>query len=195
MEHFYNNIEGWFSYDYIYEHVVNTAEDGELFVEVGSFKGRSSAFMAVEIANSGKKIRFDCVDTWQGSIEHQAGEPGEIKEVAEGTLYETFLSNIAPVKEYINPVRMTSLEAAATYDDNSIDFLMLDGSHETEDVIADIRAWLPKMKKGGVMTGDDVWGDMNDPSTLTGPAIAALSELKDYNLNFVGSHFYCVIDK
>jgi len=30
--------------------------------------------MAVEIANSGKDIKFDCVDTWGGSVEHQEGE-------------------------------------------------------------------------------------------------------------------------
>jgi predicted O-methyltransferase YrrM len=188
MEHFYNNIDGWFSYDYIYKHVVETAGDGELFVEVGSFKGRSSAFMAVEIANSGKKIQFDCVDTWAGSIEHQAGSVAEVKEVVEGTLYETFLDNMKPVDSLYRPLRMTSLEAAAQYEDESIDFLMLDGSHETEDVIADIKAFLPKMKNGGVMTGDDVWEG-------TGPLIAAQQELSKYNVSFMGTHFYAVINR
>jgi hypothetical protein len=62
MKHFYENINGWFSYDYLYTDAVNRAQDGALFVEIGSFKGRSSAFMAVEIINSGKKIKFDCID-------------------------------------------------------------------------------------------------------------------------------------
>jgi predicted O-methyltransferase YrrM len=188
MEHFYQTIDGWFSYDYIYKHVVSTAQDGELFVEVGSFKGRSSAFMAVEIANSGKKIQFDCVDTWAGSVEHQAGAECEVKEVVEGTLYDTFLNNMKLAEGLYRPLRMTSLEAAAQYEDNSIDFLMLDGSHETEDVIADIKAFLPKMKDGGVMTGDDVWEG-------TGPLIAAKQELTKYNVSFTGTHFYAVIDR
>lgn len=188
MEHFYNNIDGWFSYDYIYKHVIDLAEDGDLFVEVGSFKGRSSAYMAVEIVNSGKKIQFDCVDTWQGSVEHQAGGPVEVKEVVEGTLYETFLNNMKPVEGYFTPKRMTSLEAAAQYEDNSIDFLMIDGSHELDDVIADIRAFLPKMKNGGIMTGDDVWEG-------TGPKIAAQQELTKYGVQYTGTHFYCVINK
>ena len=188
MEHFYQTIDGWFSYDYIYKHVVSTAQDGELFVEVGSFKGRSSAFMAVEIANSGKKIQFDCVDTWAGSVEHQAGAECEVKEVVEGTLYDTFLNNMKPAEGLYRPLRMTSLEAAAQYEDNSIDFLMLDGSHETEDVIADIKAFLPKMKDGGVMTGDDVWDG-------TGPLIAAKQELTKYNVSFTGTHFYAIINR
>jgi predicted O-methyltransferase YrrM len=93
-----------------------------------------------------------------------------------------------PAEGLYRPMRMTSLEAAAQYEDESIDFLMLDGSHETEDIIADIKAFLPKMKNGGVMTGDDVWEG-------TGPLIAAKQELTKYNVSFTGTHFYAVINK
>jgi predicted O-methyltransferase YrrM len=187
MEHFYQNIEGWFSYDYIYKHAVETATDNELFIEVGSFKGRSSAYLAVEIANSGKKIRLDCVDTWQGSSEHQAGAECEVIEVVEGTLYETFLKNIEPVKHIINPVRMTSLEAAKLYEDDSVDFIMIDGEHTYEAVKADIQAWLPKMKNGGVMTGDDAFSPL--------VVRAATEELGKYGVQFPGVHFYATINR
>jgi len=187
MEHFYQNIEGWFSYDYIYKHAVETATDNELFVEVGSFKGRSSAYLAVEIANSGKKIRFDCIDTWAGSIEHQQGAECEVKEVVDGTLYEAFLKNIEPVKHIINPVRMTSLEAAKLYEDNSVDFIMIDGEHTYEAVKADIQAWLPKMKNGGVMTGDDAFSQL--------VVRAATEELGKYGVQFPGVHFYATINR
>lgn len=187
MEHFYQTIDGWFSYDYIYKHVVDTAEDGELFVEVGSFKGRSSAYMATEIVNSGKKIDFHCVDTWAGSVEHQAGAECEVKEVVEGTLYDTFLNNMKPVEGYFKPMRMTSLEAAAQYEDNSIDFIMIDGEHSYEAVKADIQAWLPKMKNGGVMTGDDAFS--------MEVRKAAQECLKGHGVEFPGVHFYAVINK
>jgi predicted O-methyltransferase YrrM len=195
MEHFYSNIDGWFSYDYIYKHVVDTARDGELFVEIGSFKGRSSAYMAVEIINSGKNIRFDCIDTWEGSPEHQKGAEAEVKEVVNGTLYKTFLQNMKPVHGYYRPIKMTSLQAAEIYDDRSIDFLMIDGAHEYESVVADIRAYLPKIKIGGVIAGDDVWGDERMPETVSGPAWASIQELHTYDFKFVGNHFYCVINK
>lgn len=187
MEHFYQTIDGWFSYDYIYKHVVDTAENGELFVEIGSFKGRSSAYMAVEIINSSKNIRFDCVDTWQGSTEHQAGAECEIKEVVEGTLYDSFINNMKPVEGHYNPVRMTSLEAAKTYEDDSIDFIMIDGEHSYEAVKADIQAWLPKMKNGGVMTGDDAFS----------PEVRRAAEecLSEYGVEFPGVHFYAVINR
>lgn len=187
MEHFYQDIEGWFSYDGLYKEAVEKAKGGELFVEVGSFKGKSSSFFAVEIINSGKKIQLDCVDTWQGSTEHQAGAPCEVKEVIDGTLYETFLNNMKPVEGYYRPVRMPSVEAAKQYDDNSIDFIMIDGEHSYEAVKADIQAWLPKMKSGGVMTGDDAFSDQ--------VRRAAEEELAKYGVQFPGIHFYATITK
>jgi SAM-dependent methyltransferase len=120
------------------------------FVEVGSWKGQSAAFMAVEIANSGKNIQFDCVDTWQGSVEHQT-EPS----VVNGTLYEEFIHNMQPVEGYYRPVRMSSVEAAECYDDESLDFVFIDAGHMYADVKADILAWLPKVKKGGIIAGHD----------------------------------------
>ena len=70
MEHFYQNIgEDWFSYPQLYKRIVDNSQDGSHIVEVGSWKGRSAAFMAVEIINSNKKIKFDCVDTWLGAVE------------------------------------------------------------------------------------------------------------------------------
>jgi hypothetical protein len=71
MEHFYNKIHGWFDFQNLYTKMVNDHADNSHFVEVGAFYGKSAAYMAVEIANSGKKIQFDVVDTWRGSPEHQ----------------------------------------------------------------------------------------------------------------------------
>lgn len=187
LSHFYEKIDGWFSYEYIYKHIVDTAEDGEHFVEVGSFKGRSTSFMAVEILNSGKDIKFDAIDTWKGSPEHQAGGGSEVKEVVEGTLFETFMANIEPVKNYVNPIRMPSLEAAKLYEDGSLNFVMIDGDHGYEAVKADILAWLPKVKSGGVIAGDDAWAEEVKR--------AAQETLGQFGVQFPGTHFYAVINK
>ncbi len=63
MNHFYFDIgeEAWFDYWNTYLKAVMEAKGGERFVEVGSWKGRSACFMAVEIINSGKDIKFDCI--------------------------------------------------------------------------------------------------------------------------------------
>jgi predicted O-methyltransferase YrrM len=156
MEHFYESIPGWFSYDYLYKDAVDRAEDGAVFVEIGSFKGRSTAFMAVEIANSGKKIQFDCVDP-QELLSHYAESAKEQPEVFEGYNETDFHRRLEPVKGYYNLVKEKSSTAANRYSDGTIDFLMIDGDHSYEAVKEDILNFLPKMKVGGVITGDDAF--------------------------------------
>lgn len=151
MKHFYENIgENWFNYQDVYKKMVEIANPVSHFVEVGSWKGRSSAFMAVEILNSVKKIQFDCVDTWEGSIEHI-----ENNSVINRTLYEEFLFNTLQVSHVIKPVQMLSVEAASKYKDQSLDFVFIDASHEYEDVLEDIKAWMPKIKSRGWIGGHD----------------------------------------
>ncbi len=157
LEHYAESVEGFFDagdFEY-YRKVVANAESGQHFVEVGSYKGRSGAFMAVEIALSGKQIQFDCVDTWQGSEEHQAGELFEDPDVVNNRLYEVFIENMEPVKDYYKPIRATSLEAARLYQDSSIDMVFIDAAHDYDNVLADIKAWAPKVKSGGIISGHD----------------------------------------
>lgn len=131
---------------------MKAAKDGAIFVEIGAWKGKSAAFMGVEIANSKKRIEFYVVDHWKGSDEsaHHA-DP----DVRAGRLYEVFLRNIKPVADHIRPIRAPSVGAAAQFEDGTVDLVLLDGGHTYEDVAADIKAWLPKIKPGGVLAGDD----------------------------------------
>lgn len=150
MIHFFDDIPGWLHCADLYREMVVEAADGAHFVEVGCWKGRSAAFMAVEIANSGKDIGFDCVDHWQGN----AGRPDD-PDVLAGRLFDVFLRNTAPARKWINPLRLCSIEAAALNCDGSLDFVYLDAAHDYRSVQADIAAWLPKIKLGGMLAGDD----------------------------------------
>ena len=106
--------------------------------------------MGVNIVNSGYDIRFDCVDTWVGSVEHT-----DATEKAE--LYDKFVNNI----ECLLPecdlrwIRKESVVAAKDYEDGSLDFVFLDAAHDADSVHADIQAWRPKLKVEGVLAGDD----------------------------------------
>ena len=125
MQHFFQYLEGWFNFGSVYAYVAENAEDGDHYVEVGAWKGKSAAFLATEIANRGKKIRFDVVDTWEGSEEHQEGGSAQDQDVINNQLYEVFLNNMKPVEGFYNPIRMTSIEASKLYEDNSLDFVLL----------------------------------------------------------------------
>ena len=149
--------ENWFGYQTVYSNAVKRFSTGSKFVEVGSWKGKSSSYMAVEIANSKKDIDFYCVDTWQGSVEHQEDDQYKLSE-----LYDVFIGNMKPVENYYIPIKITSLEASKKFKDNSLDFVFLDSSHTYEDVKADIAAWLPKVKPGGILAGHDYYVDGED---------------------------------
>ena len=150
------DIFGYSRYVNFYKHVVVDAEDGELFVEVGSFLGQSTAAMAFFIKHSKKRIAFHAVDLFE--LSEFSDEP-HFKAIEEhgGDFLAAFKSNLkgAEVEDYVTVVKASSLEAASQYEDRSISFLMIDASHKYEDVVDDIRAWYPKMKMGGIISGDD----------------------------------------
>ncbi len=151
MEHFYKNLgEDWFTYPNLYKSIVEKFPTNSHFVEIGTWKGMSAAYMAVEIINSGKQIKFDCVDTWD-FVPSQT----EISEEMYEGLYETFLKNIEPVKQQINPIKALSWDGANYYTDQSLDFIFIDAAHDYESVKKDINAWFPKLKKDGIIAGHD----------------------------------------
>lgn len=151
MNHFYKSIDGWFDFNALYTQQVYRAANGAHFVEVGAWKGKSTAFMAVEIASSGKKIKFDVVDHWLGSLELMGDAA-----VKDGTLYDVFMENLKPAAPYFTPIRMPSVQAASLYRPESLDFVFLDGSHEYADVMEDMCAWYPLVKPGGTLAGHDI---------------------------------------
>ncbi|MFM9042561.1 MAG: class I SAM-dependent methyltransferase, partial [bacterium] len=69
--------------------------------------------------------------------------------------YRRYCENIAPVADRIETRRMTSLEAAAEFADDSCDFVFIDASHEYREVRDDLAAWYPKVRSGGVLAGHD----------------------------------------
>ena len=152
-EHIYDQKqfgENLFSYPNLYSDVVSKSSSGSHFVEIGSWKGKSSAYMAVEIKNSGKDIKFDCIDPW-----FDQKEEGQYFEI-EKNLYKTFLENIEPIKENINPIRSLSKDAVNLYENESLDFVFIDADYDYSHVYEDIKNWFPKVKRGGILAGNRI---------------------------------------
>lgn len=59
-------------------------------------------------------------------------------------------------------IRKESTEAAEDFADESLSFVYLDGDHSYLSVTADIIAWLPKVKKGGIFCGHDFYNRDDD---------------------------------
>lgn len=152
MNHFFFSIPGWFGFEDIYREAVDRL-DGT-FVEIGAWKGRSTAFLAVTAIRNGKPIDIHVVDTFAGSDEDAHRDDPDI-----GGLRAVFDRNMAPVADRLTVHQMTSIEAAALFPDRSVSFALIDAAHDYDSVKADIAAWLPKMRPGGWLCGDDIdWG-------------------------------------
>jgi len=51
--------------------------------------------------------------------------------------------------------KMDTVKAAANVGTGELDFVFIDADHKYENVIRDIKAWAPKVRKGGFVTGHD----------------------------------------
>lgn len=119
----------------------------KIIVELGSWLGKSTRFMAEMLPQDGKLY---AVDKWEGITGLQKWKDRE------PTLYQQFLSNVihAELTEKIVPVRMTTQKAAKHLDIRP-DLVYVDASHQEQDVLADIRNWYSKLAPGGIICGDD----------------------------------------
>lgn len=159
----WKDVEGYFSYTNLYDIALKYCPNNSTFVEVGSWMGRSTCYMGEEIKKSPKTIKFYAVDTWEGSEEPHHKETIQKLQNENLTLFDAFKFHLkgCDVEDYVIPLQTTSLKAAEQFEDNSLDFVHIDASHDYENVLADIKAWYPKVKPGGFITGDDYvpcWG-------------------------------------
>jgi hypothetical protein len=104
MEHFYENIYGWFPWANFYSEMIEKLPNNSHIVEIGAYKGRSSAYLVVEALNSGKNIKIDIIDSWDGTNETGEGawqsyidEPEKNQSKPNGDIFEEFKKNLKPV--------------------------------------------------------------------------------------------------
>lgn len=152
MKHYFDEIQGWFNFSQPYLDALREASDGSVFVELGCWKGRSACFLLVEALNKQKNPAIYFVDHWGGSNEPEHRADPEIERV-----YEVFLENIGRAGyPKANVLRMKTTDAASLFQPETVDFIWVDAGHSYEDVIADLEAWWPCLKPGGVIGGDDL---------------------------------------
>lgn len=152
---YWENIEGSFSFQPFYENMVMRFNNAT-FVEIGTWQGQSIMYLAERVKELGKNIKLNTIDLF--TVQPQQND-GTIHHTGED-FYEAYLKNIEPLKDYINTIRMSSHEAYQLFEDESIDFLFIDGDHSYKAVYKDLTLWYPKIKKGGICAGHDyLWVD------------------------------------
>lgn len=69
--------------------------------------------------------------------------------------YEKLLAKLSFYKDRYTHHRITSDDAAELFEDESLDFVFIDGLHTFEQVTKDMKNYYPKVKKGGLFCGHD----------------------------------------
>ncbi len=59
-------------------------------------------------------------------------------------------------KERLKILEGISWEMAEKVPDGSLDFVFIDADHDFDSVVYDLNAWIPKVKKGGIVSGHDL---------------------------------------
>ena len=153
MKHTYFNIPGWFNYSETYDIIVDKIPNDGVVVEIGSFLGRSTHYLATSLMNANKEnVKIYCVDTFEGSSEHANIKlPKDFSSIFRDNLKFFIGRNMVHILQgrSDDPVILERIEEA------TVDFIMVDGAHEYDPVKDDIINWWPKLKPNGVMFGDD----------------------------------------
>lgn len=135
-------------------------------VELGSWRGRSTIWLAAGILDRGKG-HVHAVDTWQGTP-HEPEHQSLLAEYGPDDLFNEFWGNImgAGLADQVEPVRSPTVEAARAWPgDRQIGLLFIDAGHNYEAVRRDFEFWSPFVAPGGYIVFDDV-PDWQGPTRL-----------------------------
>lgn len=113
--------------------------------EIGVERGKFSAVLCQRIPG----LRLLAVDAWStqpGYREHVTQEELDTFEQQTRKLLSAYDAHV---------VKGFSVEVAKHVPDGSLDFVYIDADHAEAAVTADLKAWTPKVRHGGVVSGHD----------------------------------------
>jgi predicted O-methyltransferase YrrM len=125
--------------------VARGVDPRRVVVEVGVYAGGLSKLLSALPGID----RYIIVDNWHGSYTH-FGQEHMDKVAAEVIAW-------ARTQPHVEVMRMTSAEAAIRLAAEGlvIDFFHTDGNHEYQFIKQDIELWMPMVRPGGIVSGDN----------------------------------------
>lgn len=115
----------------------------KIVVEVGVYSGILSRMLA----SLPSLERLFVIDSWKGDY-CKMGQP-HMDEIAAGVIAWGKTDPKVTVR------RLDSKVGALDFEDGCIDFWHTDGDHSLAGITTDISTWLPKVKAGGILSGDN----------------------------------------
>jgi hypothetical protein len=133
-------------------------------LEIGSWVGESALAMAEALGSRENVIKaqhtITCIDTWEGSDHDVSG--AWARQLGADRLFELFKKNCGDLYDtVIFPHRGRSPEALGDFPDDAFELIFIDAGHAEHELLADIKASLPKLRKDrfSILSGHD-WGSL-----------------------------------
>jgi hypothetical protein len=122
--------------------------------EIGVFAGDLSKRLLMR-----PNLELLMVDSWEQAVSTSAYGLGDFHGTLTQKQQDEYCELTRLVTQFAGKratiIRKTSLEAAKDVPDASLDFVFIDADHSYEACRADILAWTPKVKAGGLICGHD----------------------------------------
>lgn len=121
----------------------------ELGYEIGAEVGVEEGKYSEVICRKNPNVQLFSIDAWEayrGYREHVTQEKLD-------RIYETAKEKLKPFNATL--IKGYSLDVVKDFEDESLDFVYIDGNHAYEHAVNDISAWSKKVRKGGIVAGHD----------------------------------------
>ncbi|MCB0332244.1 MAG: class I SAM-dependent methyltransferase [Bdellovibrionales bacterium] len=115
--------------------------------EVGIFEGATSSHLLRLFPD----LYLYCIDPFVDYSEHEENRT----QLAMSKHEQIARERLAPFGERVKILKNFSVEAAKQIPDESLDFVFIDAIHTYQAVSQDLKAWYPKVRPDGLISGHD----------------------------------------
>lgn len=131
--------------------------DFKIGVEIGVQRG----FYSKVLCDANPQMKIYGVDPWESAENSKKNQPGKQTQnsTSQNTcdrIYKDAVKRLRPYSKY-HILKEYSVDAAKRFEDESLDFVYIDGNHEDAFVLEDITIWSKKVRKGGIVAGHDYY--------------------------------------
>jgi len=148
--------------------------DFKVGAEIGTATGYYAKWIGIKVKNP-KLFLIDPYKSYDGYVEHFLKDSQKVFD----DRYKKAKERLA--KFNCEFVKKSSMEALEDFNDNSLDFVFIDGNHTFEYVVNDIAEWSKKVKPGGIISGHDYSNYMRGVKT----AVDTWAKIKRINPWFI----------
>lgn len=131
------------------EQIIHTFGPVQKVAEVGVLRGKFAAHLRK--LNPNELHLIDPWITWDKNVLYGYGKKDQ---ESWNRTYQAVVKKFGG-DAVVQIHRMLSVEAAKKFPDGYFDLVYIDANHAYDYVKADIAAWLPKVKRGGIIGGHD----------------------------------------